>query len=236
MRRRRDPSRALAASFVLLVSCSSTKEWEEKPGSVALFATPLPPVAGQPLTLGVTGTNVGPIDVFQGSVRIASFANVELERRVDVRVIARSDEPPRAVTMAYDYRVLEVAAAAFPSPPAPPDLDAGSEPDPGPAESCAGVEDLSANACPAADGRTIAVRVHNASPNPVSVYELTPGVIEPTQCLPALHAIVRPGNTGEFSRPAGAVLRIVDDRTAAAVRIVRLPDVDVCTLRVPRGT
>lgn len=239
MRPRRDPKRSLRPSAVALLgalacACSSTKEWEEKPGTLTLYAEPLPPTAGAMLALGVVGDNVGPVDVFQGTTRIASFANVDVSKRYDVHVRAVSAEVPRAITVAYDRRTIEVTAASFPSAPAPIDADAGG-PAPDDGERCPGVEDLTDNACtPASDAGALAVRVHNASANPLSVYELSPGVVDPNQCQPSLVTLIAAGAEGRFTRPPGTVLRIVDDRTALPVRIVRLPAIDSCALRIPK--
>lgn len=234
--------RRLRAALVVLVSgiavaCSSTKEWEEKPGEIALYADPLPPVAGATLTLGVTAKNVGPIDVFQGATRIASFANVDVSKRYDVRVRAVSAELPRAVTVAYDRERVEATATAFPSAPSP--VDPGPGPtDPLPAEEdCPGVEELATNACPPSpDAGTVSVRAINATDGPLSVYASLPDPITPESCLPSLVALVAAGAEKQFSQPAGTVLRFVDDRTAQSIRIVRLPVTDTCALRLPKGS
>ena len=218
----------------LACSCSSTKEWDEKPGTLTLYADPLPPTAGALVARGVVGENVGPVDVFQGTTRIASFANIDISKRYDVRVRAVSAELPRAVTVAYDSRTLEVTASTFPSAPSPAPDDAGAPP-PDDGESCPGVEDLTSNACaPASDAGGTAVRLHNATQNPLSVYELLPGVVDPNPCQPSLLTLVPAGADGSFTRPPGTVLRIVDDRTALPVRIVRLPAIESCVLRIPK--
>lgn len=199
-----------------------------------LYAEPLPPTPGATVALGVVGENVGPVDVFQGTTRIASFANVDIAKRYDVRVQAVSAELPRAVAVAYDRRTIEVTASSFPSAPAPATPDAGLPP-PDDGESCPGAEDLTNNACSSAsDAVGTTVRVHNATKDALSVYELLPGVVDPNQCQPSLVALVAPGADGRFTRPPGAVLRIVDDRTALPVRIVRLPAVESCVLRIPK--
>lgn len=248
MRPRRDIPRALGALTLLLSSatlaaaCSSTKEWEEKPGTLALYASPLPPVAGQELFLGVEGENIGPVDVYQGTVRIASFVNPDLRRtsRVDVRVTAHSSETPRAISVAYDRKLVEVAATGFPSTPQPVDpvdagIDSGGEPLPPPPDDCPGVEDLTMNECgPEPPGRGVSVRLTNGGPNPVSVYELRAPIVDGQPCQLALLALVRSGNAAQVSSSSGAILRIVDDRTAQAIRIVRVPDTSTCALSVPR--
>lgn len=246
--RRRDGDRSAerlrrlrAASLVGLAcgisaACSSTKEWEEKPGEIALYAEPIPPVAGATLTLGVKAENVGPIDVFQGETRIASFANVDLSNRYDVRVRAVSTEVPRAVTMAYDRQRIEATATAFPTAPAPADPDAGAK-DPPAEEDCRGVEDLATNACPPlSDAGVVAVRVINTTTKPMSVYASIPDPIPTGSCLPSLVALVAAGAEARFSQPAGTVLRFVDDRSARTIRIVRLPEIEACALRVPKGS
>ena len=139
---------AIAPLLALLVACSE-KEWDEKPGTLELYATPLPPVAGQALTLGVLGTNIGPVDVFQGDQRIASLVNVDTSNRVDFQVIALSNAVPKAVAVAYDFKRLEAQAGAFTTAPKVPDgglVDAGprdagasdsATPGPGPADAAA---------------------------------------------------------------------------------------------------
>lgn len=221
----------------IVTACSSTKEWEEKPGEIALYADPLPPVAGATLVLGVTAKNVGPVDVFQGTTRIASLVNVDLSKRYDVRVRAVSADLPRAVTVAYDRERIEATATAFPSAPAPTDPGPGPT-DPLPAEEdCPGVEDLAANTCPPTpDAGTVSVRVINTTDGPLSVYASLPDPITAGSCVPSVVALVAAGAERPFSSAAGTVLRFVDDRTAQSVRIVRLPTVATCTLRVPKGS
>ena len=225
----------LSSCLAIVCACSSTKQWEEVPGVLALYAEPLPPQAGQELVLGVSGGNVGPIDVYQGTVRVASFANVDLaERRVDVRIVAASAEIPRAVTTGYDRKPLEVDATAFPTPPDPlPGPDAGSVPATPPTESCAGAEEAPQNVCsPASPGRALDVRFHNGTLGPVSVYQLLAPVLEGQPCEPRLLAIVQPQSSEELATSAQAVLRVIDDRTASVLRTVRLPDSPSCTLAI----
>lgn len=241
MHRRHDPRRArgaialLVSSLALVSACSSTKQWEEIPGVLALYAEPLPPTAGQELVIGVSGENVGPVDVFQGSVRIASFANVDLiERRVDVRIVAASAEMPRAVAFGYDRKKLEVVAASFPTPPDPaPTPDAGGPPPTPPIESCTGVEEVTQNECsPATPGRTLDVRFFNGTVDPVSVYQLLAPVLAGEPCALQLLALVQPESPANLTTSVQAVLRIVDDRTARALRTVRVPDTTTCTLAI----
>ena len=225
----------LSTCLAIVCACSSTKQWEEAPGVLAFYAEPLPPQAGQELVIGVSGQNVGPIDVYQGSVRVASFANVELaERRVDVRIVAASAEIPRAVTTGYDRKPLEVSAAAFPSEPDPlPTPDAGSVPSTPPTESCVGVEEVPQNVCsPASPGRGLDVRFHNGTLGPVSVYQLLAPVLEGQPCELRLLAIVQPQSSAELATSAQAVLRVIDDRTAGVLRTVRVPDSPSCTLAI----
>lgn len=223
--------KAALAFAVGVAACSSVAEWEEVPGTLELYADPLPPVAGQPLVLGVRAENVGPVEVFQGDVRLATFANTDLTARRDFEVVARSDEQPYAAAVAYDRQRLVVYAAPFTSPPDVP--DAGPEvPDGGPLlqESCPGVIDLAAPECSSSGGAAISVRVWNNTPNPVSVYERPPSPTEPGQCLLDIAALAAPGAIAQFTSTEGAVLRVLDDTTIQVVREVRLPAGSACDL------
>lgn len=231
---RRSPNRApLLVVLLAGVACSSSKEWEPLAGSLALYAEPLAPTVGQPLVLGVDADHVGPIDIFQGAQRIASLANVSFDDgRIEVRVTARSNEVPRAVTTAYDYQRLEVEARAFPSAPRPIDEDDG-----GPAlerESCPGASELAAVECSSVtDAGSVSVRMQNQRTDPISVYELPPGLVEPSRCELVLVTLLDAGVTREFTRPGGTVLRVVDDRSNTTLRLLRLPSAaDACTLVV----
>jgi len=242
LRLRPDPARVrgavalLSSCLAIVCACSSTKQWEEVPGVLALYAEPLPPQAGQELVIGVSGEHVGPIDVYQGNVRIASFANVDLadERRIDVRIVAASAEIPRAITIGYDRKPLEVGAVGFPSAPdpvAPP--DAGSLPSTPPTESCAGVEEVPQNVCsPVSPGRALDVRFYNGAGGPVSVSQLLAPAFEGQPCVPQLLAIVPSRSTADLATSVQAVLRVVDDRTAGVLRTVRVPDSPSCTLAI----
>lgn len=108
-------SRLAAALFSVLLSlsCSSVAEWEEAPGRVELFATPLPPVAGELLVLGLRASNVGPIEVVQGETVIATFFNIDLKELKAYEVRAASSETPRAEAVGFDYKRIKVTAAAF---------------------------------------------------------------------------------------------------------------------------
>jgi LCCL domain len=140
--------------FALLFACNE-KEWDEQPGTLELYATPLPPVAGQPLTLGVVGTNVGPVDIFQGDQRVASLVNVDTSKRVDFQVVAVSNAVPKAVAVAYDFKRLEAQAAAFTTVPRVPD---GGLADAGPRD--AGASDAGAqDPGPLTDAGTVAWNV-----------------------------------------------------------------------------
>lgn len=229
---------AKAAAALLLaaaVGCSSVAEWEKQPGELELFAAPLPPVPGEPIVLGIKAKNVGPIEVFQGDTLIATFLNVDLEEVKTYQVTATSNKKPRAVTFAHDYERLEFGASPFPGaapPPQPsPVMTAEPEPEPTPPTMCPGLEDV-ATGC-SESTTSLRVRVVNNSPSALTIYEDSPGVIDPAQCTLSLLMLVPVGANREFDSAAGAVLRIVADNTAQTVRRVRLPEVDSCDLVVP---
>ncbi|EYF07203.1 hypothetical protein [Chondromyces apiculatus] len=217
-----------AGGALLLTACGSgDKEWEELPGTLELFAYPMPPAAGQELVLGLLATNVGPVDVFQGEQRLATFVRVDLAERVDFRVTAVSAELPRAVAVAYDYERLEVGAVPYEG--ATPEPE--PEPEPGPfAENCPGVVDLSAQECSVEGGAAVHVRVRNDGPNPVSVYNRPVSIGDPSQCILDIKALTASGAVSEFEATAGAVIRVLDDVTIQVVREVRLPEVAACDL------
>ena len=223
----RGASRLLVAAC-LAAACSSTFEWEEKVGSLKLYASPVSPIAGEPVVLAVEGKNVGPVRVFQGDRLIAAFANEPLEGDA-VQVTALSSETPRATAVAYDYRRLEVDAVPFANDPPPSMPDAGVDSASEVVEECPGVEDASGR-CSTPSSSPIAITLHNAGESPLSVYERPASPIDPTQCTLSLVALLAPGATQQLSSSAGAVLRVVDDRTAGVVRDVLLPERDTCTL------
>ncbi len=131
-RPRRRPAALLALGWLCAVGlggCSDeAAEWEERAGSLTLRASPLPPVAGEPLVLGLEARNVGPIRVFQGDTLIAAFANTAVDGTRSYTVTAQSDEAPRAVAVGFDFRTLTVAAEPFASPPPPEAAPAPSAP------------------------------------------------------------------------------------------------------------
>jgi hypothetical protein len=225
--------RAAGLLLATAIGCSSVAEWEERPGEIELFASPLPPVAGEPITLGVKAKNVGPIEVFQGDTLIATFMNVELDELKTYDVVAASDKKPRAVSIAYDYRRLELAAAPFPSaaPPAQPSPVMTTEPEPEPpaATECPGLVDAPTG-CSEEPTTPMRVRIVNNTTGPLTIYEAPPHVFDPAQCSMALRTLVNVGATQEFESTAGAVIQVVLDDTIQTVRRVRLPEVDVCQL------
>ncbi|AKT43808.1 hypothetical protein [Chondromyces crocatus] len=213
------------------IACSSVAEWEEVPGTLELYADPLPPTPGQPLTIGVLAKNVGPVDILQGSERVATFANVELEERRSFQIVAVSAELPVATAVAYDYQKLVVQAAPFTG-----DLpDAGPPPDSGPSfegENCPGVVDLMAHQCSADGGAPLTVRLYNARSTPVSVYKRPVDIGNPSQCTLDLAALTSPGAISQFEVMAGTVLRVIDDVSVQVVREVALPDTVLCSLEI----
>lgn len=229
-RGQRGPRRAALAFVLGLVACSSIAEWEEVPGTLELYADPLPPVTGQPLVLGVRATNVGPVDVYQGSVRVATFANLDLSERVDVEVVAASDETPRAVAVAYDRKRLEKDAAQFNGEPMVPDAGTG---DAGPTfqESCPGLIDpVSQGDCSDTTGSApVAVRIWNNSESPVSVYERAPAG-SPGMCFNNIVALAAPGDIVEIAAVEYQVLSAINDANLQVMRAVRLPPVGQCDL------
>ncbi len=231
--------------LALLLACGE-KEWEEKSGTLELYASPLPPVAGQALTLGVLGTNVGPVDVFQGEQRIATLVNVDTTKRVDLQVIAVSSAVPKAVAVAYDFKRLEAQAAPFTTQPSVPDgglVDAGprdagavdaSPVDAAPpfVEDCPGLVSLaSPTACNPETVDTIAVDVRNDRPNTVAirVYAAPDG----GTCLRVAGTALFNGNQqmrAELQR--GATVEFVDRGATTAFRTVRLPSQGPCAIRL----
>lgn len=130
---------SVLALVVAVVSsgCSSVVEWEKEPGKVELFATPLPPVPGESLVLGLRASNVGPIEVYQGDTPIATFFNIDLKELKAYEVTAVSTKTPRVEAVAFDYTRIEVNAKPFEgAPPAvepdlkPTEVDAGSTDNP----------------------------------------------------------------------------------------------------------
>src|SRR5690606_22321211 len=117
----------------------------------------------------------------------------KLEAR-PVQVTAVSSEIPRAITVAYDYRRLEVEAEPFEGEPPPVE----EKPDPGDAgaevvvEDCPGVEDA-AGRCSMPSSGTIAVTLHNAGRSSLAVYDRPAPPIDPTQCNVALVTLIPVG-------------------------------------------
>jgi hypothetical protein len=234
--------------FALLFACSE-KEWDEKPGTLELYAAPLPPVAGQALTLGVLGTNVGPVDVFQGDQRIASLVNVDTTKRADFQVIAVSSAVPKAVAVAYDFKRLEAQAAPFTTQPSVPDgglVDAGPRdagvrdadaPDVGavdaaPAfvEDCPGLVTVAdPNACAPAAAGNVELTVRNDRPSTVVAYAYSPkdgGTCSVTTLSPFFQS-----NRTTTTFPAGgAILEFRDNGFLIGFRKIQLPTQGTCKL------
>lgn len=254
------PFVAAAPVLALLLACSGTKEWEAKPGTLELYATPLPPVPGQPLTLGVLATNVGPVDVFQGTERIASLVNVEASKRVDFQAIAVSAAVPKAVAVAYDFRRLEVEAVAFGTRPNVPDggtldagprdaaapdasaaVDAGSV-DAGPfdagvtyVEDCPGLVSLiGPTECGLGNGASLGFNVRNLRAQAAGLrlyYASSTG----GACQPSTTGVtLQPNSAQALTLTAGITLEFFDKTTTQVFRTVRLPSSGTCNLIVLR--
>lgn len=238
MSRFRTPERARpvlwgACLCALALACGDVKEWENKAGKLTLSAQPLPPVAGMPLTLAVTAENVGPIEVFQGNARIATFANLKLDGKSSFSVTAVSEETPRAVSVAYDYKQLEVEATAFTSPPGP-SANGGSGGSGGSGgapsvvvEDCPGVTETP-GACSEPGTAPMNLQVVNNTPDPITVYRRqfsAPGV-----CFNQIQALMQPGASRTMQQSPGNVILVMNDATATALRVITLPDTPMCTI------
>ena len=233
--------RAAAAVPVLaLLFACSEKEWDEKPGTLELYATPLPPVAGQALTLGVVGTNVGPVDVFQGDQRVASLVNVDTSNRVDFQVIAVSNAVPKAVAVAYDFKRLEAQAAPFTTVPRVPDgglvdagpRDAGAAVDARPTfvEDCPGLVSLATpTSCNEETVDTMSVDIRNDRPSGVEMrvyFSRDAGSCEQVSAgsgFPANRQV-------RLSLKRGATVEFYDIATSTVFRTVKLPLQGPCSI------
>jgi hypothetical protein len=234
--------------FALLFACSE-KEWDEKPGTLELYAAPLPPVAGQALTLGVLGTNVGPVDVFQGDQRIASLVNVDTTKRAEFQVIAVSSAVPTAVAVAYDFKRLEAQAKPFTTQPSVPDgglVDAGPRdagvrdagaPDVGavdaaPAfvEDCPGLVSVpSPDVCTPYRPGNVELIVRNERPSTVVAVALSN--VDGGPCRESTLTPDFPANRTVTAYPwSGMVVEFRSAGSATALRRVQLPAAGTCKL------
>lgn len=227
--------RARMTGFLSVVcvalGCSSPAEWEEKPGNLELFASPLTPEAGSSMVLGLRAMNVGPVQVYQGDELIATFLNVDLKELKTYTVQAVSTKRPRAVGVAYDFERVEVNAAEFKG--AVPEPEPEPQPEPEPAiEDCPGLVEVTDNRCSDAGEEMVRLQLYNNSESPLSVYESTPAVSDPAQCVAELRALIPMEESRELELLAGTVLRVVADRSAATVRHVQVPVVEQCDIVV----
>lgn len=222
-------ARVLGGALAALsaAACGTVAEWEPRAGELTLQVSPYPPVAGQPLLLGVSAKNVGPVRVYQGDELIAAFANVELDGERTYQVLASSSEIPRAQAVAYDYRELSIEARSFASP--PPEPPAEPEPMGPPVEDCQGVREATGS-CSTPGAQGVQLSVYNGTSSTVSVYDRRRLDGTPDSCFNDIKAIVPPGESRRTDQLQGNVIWFIDDATATVVRAVELPRVSSCLI------
>lgn len=224
-----------------LVGCGSVAEWERREGQLELFAGPLPAVANQGLWVAVRAQNVGPVEVFQGEQRIASFVGVDLSDGVTHTVVAVSNEVPRAVAVAYDFKRLEVTAVPYAEdsePPTKPEPEPEDPKDDEPPENhdglwldCSGAEKDVAPSCTPPTGEPITVRFRNERSRSVDAYELIPLVVPAGQCIPSVVAIVPAKDVRESELEGGSVIQIGDSVEGRFIALPEtLPEDASCTI------
>lgn len=213
---------ALAA---LLLSCSDVAEWRRQESSLELYVGPLPPTTGEDIWVAVRAENVGPVDVLQGTTRLATFLGVDLRDGVTRQVTAISDETPEAVAVGYDFRELRVTARPFEDEVDPPP----TEPDPDEEEVlvdvCPGAVDEPAPVCLAPqDTSSFTIRVHNRTDDVLNVVQYYPIGLTADQCVAGTIALVPPADSRTAEVTGGSMLGVLVDRTAQVLRAVALPD------------
>lgn len=112
MRRRLAHLFAAGCGVALVVACGSTPAPKEP--RLTLRYTPIPPVAGEPLTVKLEGSDVGVVDLYQGGELLGRLVN-PLSRDVPAGFFvftAKNGQAPTAVVFDTDGRRIEFGASS----------------------------------------------------------------------------------------------------------------------------
>lgn len=227
---------AALASVVAVVGAFACGAEEKVPtASLRFLATPLPPVAGEPVACSLEGRGIGLVEIYQGSELVHVAVNPFGDAPGGFYgFVARSTERPRAVGYAQDgVRIEREAESGFVRKPAPADAGADASPPPSTepeVDACPASEEIDPDAgatCGGPGGLAVQVRVRNLRSGDVLVRRTRQ---PPNACERETVARIVSGTTYPFVAFDQTVLAFEDPTNGTTFRQVKLTFGGSCDL------